>query len=246
MPGRRGGWCDTLNSRSSEHWMAIFTHLDFKYWLKYVTEYYTFPRLHLSNHSLPFFFFFFLFDKLAYLYFESSKRCKTTCRKIAEIDTMLFVQVSIDETSIWSRCNSPCLDTNFLPWNTGHYLLCVNAVLVLDGKIEQWVQKWVRKKVRFKSQFNKFSVLGVVVMFLRLYSWVWHRNALNIKAKLLPSFCNKVRKVIDRKPLSELIEDPKLTRLCRICDGKLNTLNSVSYVKECPGLNTLKKKKKTN
>jgi len=96
--------------------------------------------------------------------------------------------------------------------------------------------------VWFKSQLNKFSVLGIVVMFLFLYSWVWHSNGLNIKPKLLSRFCNKCGEFIDRKLLSELIVNQKLTRLCRVCNRKLNTLNSVSYVKISPGLKTLTNK----
>lgn len=145
-------------------------------------------------------------------------------------------------TSTWLCSNGLCLGPNFSPRNTGHYLFCVDTILILDRKVEQWIQKRVRKKVWFKSQLNKFSVLGIVVMFLCLYSWVWHRNGLNIKPKLLSRFCNKSGKFIDRKLLSELIENPKLTRLCRVCNGKLNALNCVSYVKVSPSLNILTNK----
>lgn len=134
------------------------------------------------------------------------------------------------------RCNSSRLSPHFSPRNTGHYLLCVNTILVLDSKIEQWIQKRVWQKVRFKSQLDKFGVFGIVVVLLCFNSWVWHRCGLHIKSKLFSRFCDKRSKFIDRELLSKLIEDPKLTSLCWICNGNLNTLNRISDVKISPGL----------
>lgn len=99
--------------------------------------------------------------------------------------------------------------------------------------------------MRSQPQINKFSILAIVVMLLCLNSRVRHIDSFHFNAQLLTSFCNKVGKLIDRKLLGELIEDSELPRLRRVCNGKLNTLNCISYVKETPSLKYLHYKIKT-
>lgn len=97
--------------------------------------------------------------------------------------------------------------------------------------------------MRFQSQLNKLSVLCVVVMFLFFYPRIGHGYGLHVKPKLFPCSRNKGGKFVDRKLLRELIEDPKLTSLCRSCNGKFNTLNCISYVKVSSGLPSKKSAK---
>lgn len=84
--------------------------------------------------------------------------------------------------------------------------------------------------MRFESQFGEFGVLCIVVMFFCLYSRVGHRYGFDINPKLCSCLCNKGSKFVYRKLLGKLIEDPEFALLCWISDGKLNTLNCVSYV----------------
>lgn len=88
----------------------------------------------------------------------------------------------------------------------------------------------------FKPQLNKFSVFRIVVVLLCLHPWVWYRYGLHIKPKLLSRFGNKGCKFIYRELLGKLIEDTKLTRISWVCNGKLDALNCISYVKVSPGL----------
>lgn len=127
-------------------------------------------------------------------------------------------------------CNSFWFDANFFPGNTWHYLFCVNTVLELDSDIKHRVKKRVRKKMRLESQLDEFGVLCIVVMFFCLYSGVGHRYGLDINPKFCSCLCNKASKFVNRKLLRKLIEDPEFPLLCWIGDGKLNTLNCVSYV----------------
>jgi hypothetical protein len=197
--------------------------------------------LQLSNHGLY----------LCQKFIKVQKRKKTIrrlthhCLSSLSMKHSLYQVSTAPSISSTGLCrNGPWLDPHFSPRNTGHYLFCVDTILELNSKVEQRIQKRVRKKVWFKSQLNEFSVLCVVVMLLCLYSWVWHRNAFNIQSKLLSRFLHKGSEFIDRKLLSELIEDPKLTGLCGVCNGKLYTLHCVSYVKVSPGLKILNKTKK--
>nr|KJB52726.1 hypothetical protein B456_008G274400 [Gossypium raimondii] len=80
-------------------------------------------------------------------------------------------------------------------------------------------------------------MLCIVIMFLCLNSWVGHRYGLHVKSKLLSCFCYKGSQFIDGKLLGALIEHPKFTRFCWICNGKFHALNRVSYVKVTPSLN---------
>ncbi|KAK9271051.1 hypothetical protein L1049_026640 [Liquidambar formosana] len=97
----------------------------------------------------------------------------------------------------------------------------MDTVLQLDSKVEQCRKKGVKKEVRFESQFNEFSVLAIVETFLRLYYWVGHIYGLDIKSKLFSSLCDEGSKFIDRKLLSELIEDLNSPSCTGFATGKL-------------------------
>ena len=146
-----------------------------------------------------------------------------------DFQTSSNIYIQLSSNSLW-------FDSNFSPRNTGHYLLCVNAILVLDGEVEQRIKKRVREQVWLESQLDKFCVLGVVIMLLRLYSWVWHGYGLHIDPELVSRFCYKGSELIDWELFGELVEDPELTRLGWVCNGNLNALNSVTYVEISPSL----------
>lgn len=81
-----------------------------------------------------------------------------------------------------------------------------------------------------ESQFCELRVLSVVVVFLGLNSRVRYGHRLDIEAELLTRFRDEGRELVHRELLRELVKDAKLAPIGGVCDGKLDALDSVSYV----------------
>ena len=127
----------------------------------------------------------------------------------------------------------------FLPVDAREDETLIDAILVGDDLLQQFLQEFTAHVDRLEAEVLKLGVLGVVVVLLHLGARVRHGDHLRVQANLLTRLGDHLRELVDGELFRELVVNLHLTVRRRVVARNLDATNGVLDVQETAGLTTL-------